>query len=299
VAAAGSKSINIVLATCGEWPDLSVSDAELARELTDRGHRVTARPWNTAPLSEFTSADMVVLRSNWDYHHDLARFDQWLGEVDDSPAVLHNPAHLVRAYLNKSSLVDLSDAGFVTPRTLATPEFDADAAVDWADRHGFDRVVIKPSVGASGFGVELVACHDLAAAAERWRQDPDRRPLLIQEFMPQVQGGEHALVFFGGRFSHALLRTAADGDFRVNGAYGGSMSLLKNPSQALIEFGHKVEAALPGPATYVRIDVVGDESGFAIMEVEVNEPALGLHLAPGSAARFADALIRCPDAGLP
>ena len=31
---------------------------------------------------------------------------------------------------------------------------------------------------------------------------------------------------------------------------------------------------------------------FVLMEVEVNEPALGLHLAPGSADRFAEALLR-------
>jgi len=31
---------------------------------------------------------------------------------------------------------------------------------------------------------------------------------------------------------------------------------------------------------------------FVLIEVEVNEPALGLHLAPGSADRFADALLR-------
>lgn len=49
---------------------------------------------------------------------------------------------------------------------------------------------------------------------------------------------------------------------------------------------------LGAPPTYVRVDVVGSREDLRLVEVEVNEPALGLDLAPGSASRFADALLR-------
>jgi hypothetical protein len=42
---------------------------------------------------------------------------------------------------------------------------------------------------------------------------------------------------------------------------------------------------------YARVDGVLREGRFLLMEVEVNEPGLGLDLAPGSAERFADALL--------
>ena len=67
--------------------------------------------------------------------------------------------------------------------------------------------------------------------------------------------------------------------------------MLADVSPGLIEFGAKVEASLSERATYARIDVVGEQPDFVVMEVEVNEPGLGLDLAPGSAARFAAVLV--------
>jgi hypothetical protein len=43
---------------------------------------------------------------------------------------------------------------------------------------------------------------------------------------------------------------------------------------------------------YARIDGVVQGPRFVLMEVEVNEPGLGLDLVPGAADRFADALVR-------
>jgi glutathione synthase/RimK-type ligase-like ATP-grasp enzyme len=282
---------DIVLVTCKRWPALSASDSALARELSDLGHRVRSSPWNGAPTSEFTSADMVVLRSNWDFHHDLAAFDDWLGHIETSGAELHNPAGLIRSHLDKTYLEHLAAAGWRTPRTLMTSDFEMDTVLEWVDEHGFDRVVVKPVWGASGHGVNLVRRADLAATGRDWMVNPDRRPMLVQEFVPEVGSGECALVFFRGEFSHALLRRPAVGDFRVNSQYGGSVSLLDDVDATMVELGGKIEATLPEVATYVRIDLVATGSGHVVMEIEVNEPALGLDLAPGSAARFAAALV--------
>jgi hypothetical protein len=42
---------------------------------------------------------------------------------------------------------------------------------------------------------------------------------------------------------------------------------------------------------YARVDGVLRDGRFLLMEVEVNEPGLGLHLAPGAAERFATTLL--------
>ena len=276
---------------------MSESDAALASELTGRGHRVRAAAWNVAPLTAFTSADLVVLRSNWDYHHDLRAFERWLGLVERSPAELQNPASLVRPHLHKSYLERLRQAGVRTPRTLTVSEGPIEPTLAWIDDHELERLVVKPAWGASGHGVELVDRAEMRAWFGRWASAGDRRPMLVQEFVPEVAAGEVALVYFGGDFSHALLRRPAAGDFRVNGGHGGTTVALDDVDPALIAFGTEVQAALPEPATYARIDVVSTEAGPIVMEVEVNEPGLGLHLAPGSAARFATALVRDRTAG--
>jgi hypothetical protein len=49
---------------------------------------------------------------------------------------------------------------------------------------------------------------------------------------------------------------------------------------------------LPTLPLYGRVDGVVHGGEFVVMEVEVNEPGLGLDLATDSADRFADALLR-------
>ncbi|MEM9891136.1 MAG: hypothetical protein AAF962_09760 [Actinomycetota bacterium] len=268
-----------------------MSDTALADALTRRGHRVRHAAWNDAPLAEFTTADLVILRSNWDYHHSLSAFETWLDDVERSDVELRNPAELVRAYLDKAYLDHLVAAGFRTPRTLVAAELDGDDVLEWVDTNQLDRVVVKPAWGASGHGVELASRADLPEIGRRWRQSSTRRPMLVQEFIPEVAAGECALIFFRGEFSHALRRQPVEGEFRVNSQYGGTTTWWSDVDPSVVEFGRKVEATLPEVATYARIDVVPNSDGHVVMEVEINEPGLGLNLAPGAGERFADALL--------
>jgi hypothetical protein len=52
-----------------------------------------------------------------------------------------------------------------------------------------------------------------------------------------------------------------------------------------------VLALLPERPLYARVDGVLRAGRFVLMELEVNEPGLGLDLVPGAAERFADALL--------
>lgn len=133
--------LNITIATCSEWPDASVSDSLLIDELLARGHRVTARPWNDAPLSEFTSADLVVLRSNWDFHHHLDQFEHWLSALDASDARIVNPVELVRDHNKKSYLLSYAAAGIRTPKTLVADTFESETFQRWMAEHELETVV--------------------------------------------------------------------------------------------------------------------------------------------------------------
>lgn len=280
----------IVLVTCRAWPELSTSDAELARELRCRGHTVVAAPWNDSPTSTFTSANVVVLRSNWDYHHDLRAFEDWLDNVAASPAELHNEAASVLYHQHKSYLLRLANRGVPTPRTLVLDEFDVAAISSWVLDHELDRVVLKPAWGASGHDVRVVQVNGLSSERIRWRAG-DRRGVIAQSFVPEIKEGETSLVFFGNTYSHALLRRPAAGDFRANSDYGSQMELAPRTDPAKIEVARHALSTLPFVPTYSRVDVTGTGDDVTLMELELNEPSLGLHLSPGAAARFADALL--------
>ena len=64
----------------------------------------------------------------------------------------------------------------------------------------------------------------------------------------------------------------------------------------VVEQMRAILALLPAPALYARLDGIVRAGRFVLMEVEVNEPGLGLDLVVGAADRFADALLARLDA---
>lgn len=281
--------MNVVIATCAMWPELATGDVPLADELTGRGHTVRALPWNASPPASFTTADLVILRSNWDFHHHMDAFDAWLTNVAESAARLENAASLVRSHHHKSYILRYADHGVATPATIVLERFDGETAANWMDAQGVDRAVCKPAWGASGHQVELLHRDQLMSSPPQFSDD-DPREVLLQEFMPGISEGELAMVFLAGSFSHALRRVPAGHDFRINSQYGGTTILDENVDPGAIDFAQGVVDLVAPLPTYARIDIVRSGQAYVLMEVELNEPALGLHLAPGAAAHMADAL---------
>ena len=278
--------MRIVLATCRTWPELSASDQCLAAVLRDRDHVVDAAPWNDT-FTPFERADAVVVRSTWDYHEAPDSYAAWLARLD-ARRTFNAPA-LIRWNLSKRYLLDLEGRGARVPRSRESAAEPAAVAAALAAL-GLGDAVLKPLIGASGFGVERVRAGDEVSALARARAGKPTDRVLVQEFLPGIAAGEVAGVFFGGRFSHALRRLPAPGEFRINSRYGGRMEAATLPDDVITHM-RRVLALLPEAPMYARIDGVASDREFVTMEVEVNEPGLGLNLAPGSAERFADALL--------
>jgi glutathione synthase/RimK-type ligase-like ATP-grasp enzyme len=270
-----------------KWPALSESDACLARALEARGHRVVAAPWN-GPFGPFRDAALVVVRSSWDYHETPDRYRDWLGQLD--AARTFNRPDLILWNMSKAHVLDLARRGARIPRTLEAAA-EPGAIADALSALGIEEGVIKPLIGASGFGVERVRRGQERDALARAHASKRLDRILVQEFVHGIESGEQAAVFFDGVFSHGLRRTAAPGEFRINTQYGGRMEATPLPSE-VIEQMRAVLRRLPAAALYCRVDGVVRGGELVLMEVEVNEPGLGLDLAFGSADRFADALLR-------
>jgi glutathione synthase/RimK-type ligase-like ATP-grasp enzyme len=276
----------VVLVTCRAWPELSASDRCLAAALQARGWRLEVAPWN-GPFEPFAGAEAVVVRASWDYHEAPDDYQAWLDRLD--PERTFNAPALIRWNLSKAYVLDLGARGAPVPRSrLVAAEPESVAAA--LEALGLAEAVIKPVVGASGFGVERVRRGGEAAALARAGERKRTAQVLVQEFVAGVEHGELAGVFFGGVFSHGLRRLPAPGEFRINAQYGGRMEAATLPA-AVVEAMTAVLALLPLPSLYARVDGLAGADGFTLMEVEVNEPGLGMHLAAGSADRFANALL--------
>jgi glutathione synthase/RimK-type ligase-like ATP-grasp enzyme len=276
----------IVLATCARWPVLSASDECLAQALRARGRTVEVAPWN-GPFDPFEAAAAVIIRATWDYHAAPDRYRAWLARLD--AARTFNPPELVYWNLEKTYLLDLAARGAVLPPS-ALVAAEVGAVAEAVRALGLREAVIKPTVGASGFGVERLRPGEESAALDRLRLAKPSTQLLVQAFVPEIAAGELAGVFFEAAFSHGLRRVPAPHDFRVNAQYGGRLEPAGLTEETIQQM-TGVLALLPRRPLYARIDGVLREGRFLLMEVEVNEPGLGLHLAPGAGDRLTDALL--------
>jgi glutathione synthase/RimK-type ligase-like ATP-grasp enzyme len=276
----------IVLATCARWPHLNPSDACLATALRTRGWETRTAAWNR-DFAPFAGAAAVVVRATWDYHEAPDAYLAWLDRLD--PRRTFNAPELIRWNLTKTHVLDLGRRGARIPRSIDTDAEPA-AIAEALDRLGLRDAVIKPLIGASGFGVERVRRGEEAAALARARALKPTDRVLVQEFLPAIAAGELAGVFFDGVFSHGLRRLPAPGEFRINWQYGGRMEAAELDPGIVAQM-RDVLALLPERPLYARIDGVADGHRLVVMEVEVNEPGLGMELVPGSGERFAEALL--------
>jgi glutathione synthase/RimK-type ligase-like ATP-grasp enzyme len=121
-------------------------------------------------------------------------------------------------------------------------------------------------------------------------------PVIVQPFLPAVgEEGEWSLFYFGGQFSHAVIKVARTGDFRVQPQFGGRVRQVM-PSPETFDAAQAVLRAVDQDLVYARIDLIRCLDGdLRLMELELIEPNLFLEHAPDHGAAFADAILASID----
>jgi len=289
----------IALVTCTALPDLDTDDQPVKGALEARGATVTTPIWD-GPRAAFgpDATDLVVIRNTWDY---TTRKDAFLSFVDDvaSRVPLLNPPAVLRDNTDKRYLQRLESDGIPTVPTVFVEQGSADIAFDdvvsrLPTASGW---VIKPRVGAGSRNTIKVdnTAAGRATATAFLQQVLPGEGLMVQPFLPRISDGEASLVFFNGRFSHAVLKRPAVGDFRSQPDFGGRVTPL-TPSVEQRAVADAVIAAFDtatfGELLYARIDlVVGLDGRAALIEAELCEPSLYLAWDDGAVDRCADAIL--------
>lgn len=280
----------VALVTCAELADLDADDRLVISPLAARGVRAEPAVWD-ADL-DWSRYDLTVLRSPWDY---VARRDEFVAWAWHVPA-LANPAEVVEWNTDKRYLAELANAGVpVVPTTWLAP------GEAWTPG-GSGECVIKPTVGAgsvdSGRYDLADADHRRLAAEHVARLHAAGRAVMAQPYLSAVDThGETALLYVGGRFSHAVRKgPLLDGpDAGVEGLYKAEDIAPRGPSTAELAAADGALAAVPGGAArllYARVDLIPGPSGEPLLvELELTEPSLFLAHGPGAADRFADAIV--------
>jgi len=284
----GAAVIRIALATALAALDLD-DDLPPLREALDRaGIQHETLAWDDVTVS-WGRFDAVLLRSTWDYTQRLPEFLRWCERVSAATRLI-NPLEIVRWNTDKRYLGELASKGVaVIESFFIAPGEAADAFPTW------DEFVVKPTVGAGSRDTQRYIAAERGMAGQHVeRLLKAGRHVLVQPYLSQVDSaGETALLFFDGKFSHAIRKgpLLKRGEGPTRALFAAEHITAREPSAQEMATARQVLAALPAQQLlYARVDLLPSSKGPQLLELELTEPSLFFHTAAASADRFAAAL---------
>jgi O-ureido-D-serine cyclo-ligase len=293
----------------GRIPQLALVTAAAARDLDEDlppleaalrmlpGMNTHIVNWDDGDV-DWSSFDLALLRSTWDYSQRLPEFLAWAARTSATTTLL-NPLPVVRWNTDKHYLRDLTQSGIATvPSFFVEPGEDASAALHrFLDAQRPAEFVVKPSIGAGSRDAQRYGSGEAGAATTHIQRLLDvRRSVLLQPYLDRVdEHGETALIFFAGRFSHAIRKGALlrRGEGPTRALFAVEHITARMPTAQELHLAERTFAAMPfpGPLLYARVDLIHDADGTpCVLELELTEPSLFFDHAPGSAGRFAEAV---------
>jgi len=244
--------------------------------------------WDDMTVS-WARFDAALLRSPWDYVDRLPEFLDWCERTAKRTA-LWNPPDVVRWNTDKRYLGELARQGLpVIESHFLAPGDDPATLPD------LEEFVVKPTVGAGSRDAQRYLRADRSAAIAHARRLLDQnRHVLVQPYLKAVdQQGETALLFFQGRFSHAIRKAPLlkRGEDPTSALFKAESITARQPSVAELDVAARVLAALPfDTLAYARVDLLPSATGPQLLELELTEPSVFLPYGEGAAARFAAVL---------
>lgn len=272
----------VLLVTFCLLPDGEPGGELIVDALAERGVDARWVVWDDRTV-DWASADLVVVRSTWDYQRRCPEFLAWARRVERSTRLL-NGADAFAWNADKAYLLELAEDVAVVPTALLQDPELVPGLSAALERWG--AVVVKPRTGAGGVGVVV---------AER-TDDPRLEglvagPWVVQPLVESVRTvGESAVYVLGGTAVGQVDKRPTGGEIRVHELYGGAtVAAPLDPERADLAEAAVAAAGrrLGAEASYARVDLVRLGRRWVVSELELIEPGLHLDVHPRLAAAFA------------
>jgi len=157
---------------------------------------------------------------------------------------------------------------------------------------GWGNIILKPCISGASRHTYKLNKDNITAHEDIFQSLILKEAMMLQPFQRDiVEKGEVSLMVMGGEFTHAVLKVAKAGDFRVQDDFGGTVNVY-DPSPEEMAFAESAVAACSPQPTYARVDIIKDNNGeLAVIELELIEPELWFRLNPNAAKVLAEALV--------
>ncbi|WP_299229464.1 hypothetical protein [uncultured Psychroserpens sp.] len=241
--------------------------------LEDLGLKTLRLAWDDH-LFDWSTTKSVLFRTTWDYFDRFKEFSIWLENISKQTTLLNSEA-LIRWNIDKHYLLDLHEKGI----HIAESHFiEQGAQVTLAQLHhilDWKDTVLKPCISGAARHTYKLDLENLNSHESIFQKLISNEAMMLQPFQHNIiTKGEISMMVFNGQYTHAILKKAKAGDFRVQDDFGGSIHNYK-PSDEEVAFAEACVKACIELPIYARVDVFEDNNGaIALSELELIEPEL-------------------------
>ena len=263
-----------------------------AKEALERkGLKVARTNWDN-PGFDWSDTHFAIFRTTWDYFNRFEEFSKWLDDTSKKTKFI-NPIETILWNIDKHYLLDLKEKGINIPDTIFIETGDERTLSDLFHQSGWNDCILKPSVSGAARHTYKLNKENISEHESIYKELISKESMMIQEFQYKVlTKGELTFVVFGGKFSHAILKKAKHGDFRVQDDFGGKVHNY-NASTEEIRFAEDVVSLCNPLPVYGRVDAILDnQKKLAVSELELIEPELWFRYYTTSADIFAEAVFK-------
>lgn len=248
-------------------------DGLLIEALNNLGLKTIKKDWNDSNFN-WNSTKTAVFRSTWDYFDKFSIFQNWLSQVQNKCALI-NSYEQIKWNLDKHYLQDLKNWGLPIPKSVFINKMSGTKLKDIATNMEWNHIVVKPTISGAAKNTFQLKDQEIENFQTKWIHLTNKEDFIVQEFQKNIiKSGEVAVMLFGGKYSHAVLKKAKKGDFRVQDDFGGTVETI-TPSKEIIDLAEKAIKKLKPTPLYCRVDVIiNNQNKAVIIELELIEPEL-------------------------
>lgn len=277
--------------TRGSYSASSVVDEDLVLEeiLKEIGVDFTFEVWSDS-FVQWGNYSLILLKSPWDYFDRYAEFLKWCEKIKSLELPVYNSLDTVLWNSNKWYLKEIQEKGYPIVPTIFIRKSETPDIESAFNQFNTDNLVLKPTVSGGAKNTSKLTKDNWSENKEEIFSLIRKDDYMLQPFVKEIaEVGEYSYLFFNGRYSHAILKSAKSGDFRVQHFFGGSIQTVV-PSEGELNYLQKLVGDFAKSSLYARVDGVWIEGVFYLMELELIEPYLFLFTSDAARENYKKAL---------
>jgi glutathione synthase/RimK-type ligase-like ATP-grasp enzyme len=275
-----------------DWYIKQVLDEDrlLQTALENKGLKVCKKDWADKNF-DWKTTKYAIFRTTWDYFERFDEFFIWLKNTKNKTTFI-NSSEIINWNIDKHYLQDLAKNNINIAPTLFVEKGDKISLQQLFEETNWNEAVIKPSISGTARHTYRITASNCSEVEAVFQKLLENECMLFQQFLNNIiTEGEISLILIGGKYTHAVKKTAKKGDFRVQDDHGGSVEKYK-PTKEEILFAKNCLRASPFSPIYARVDLVNDNNNQAsLSELELIEPELWFRNYPKAAELFAEEVV--------